>query len=253
MRMQLCIEPKCQTLSLCPAIPWEQFHTLAHRSGFTHRHMHDDRYGRATSLAVRQGVARPRRRRASMPEILYSAMRPTVEPVAAPPPPPPPLSARPVLGPPSPPKQPTTSPQRPTTSPPSRRPRRLSKEFFPTPDSFVTATSAGESERSDADTELKPPRPPPGRQRRASRDSISVEGPIVANDSGEEAIGKGALWARVRGLLWRILDPAAAFPHLVRRTLSVHRACMLLRRTAPALAALGHTEIVAMVCAASEP
>ena len=75
----------------------------------------------------------------------------------------------------------------------------------------------------------------------------------AAKDTGGEATGKGALWARVRGLLWRILDPAAAFPHLVRRTLSVHRACMLLRETAPALAALGHAEIVAMVCAASEP
>ena len=75
----------------------------------------------------------------------------------------------------------------------------------------------------------------------------------AAKDTGGEATGKGALWARVRGLLWRILDPAAAFPHLVRRTLSVHRACMLLRQTAPALAALGHAEIVAMVCAASEP
>ena len=188
-------------------------------------------------------------------------MRPTVEPVAvaAPAPPPAPLlsarparPARPALGPPSPPSK----PQRPTSSPPLRRPRRLSKEFFPASDPFMTAaaTSAAERETPNADTDPNPPRPPPIRQRRASRDAIRVEGVDPAGkDTAEEATGKGALWARLRGLLWRILDPAAAFPHLVRRTLSVHRACMLLRRSAPALAALGHTEIVAMVCAASEP
>ena len=208
----------------------------------THQPANDDRYGRVAPLAVRQGVARPRRRRASMPEVLYSAMRPTVEPVAAAPPPAPPLSARPALGQ----RSPPSKPQRPTSSPPLRRPRRLSKEFFPA--SFVTTTSAA---AQTPDTDPKPPpRPPPERQRRASRDSIRVE---AKDNTDDEATGKGALWARVRGLLWRILDPAAAFPHLVRRTLSVHRACMLLRRTAPALAALGHVQIVAMVCAASEP
>ena len=201
-------------------------------------------------LAVRQEAARPRRRRASMPEMLYSAMRPTVEPEQAVAAPGTPLSARSAL---IPPPSPASQPKRPNSSPPLRRPRRLSKEFFPESGPFGTASSAAASGTPN-DGEPKPPRPPIERLRRASRDNIKVEGAApAAKDTGGEATGKGALWARVRGLLWRILDPAAAFPHLVRRTLSVHRACMLLRQTAPALAALGHAEIVAMVCAASEP
>ena len=201
-------------------------------------------------LAVRQEAARPRRRRASMPEMLYSAMRPTVEPEQAVAAPGTPLSARSAL---VPPPSPASQPKRPNSSPPLRRPRRLSKEFFPESGPFGTASSAAAS-GTPSDGEPKPARPPIERLRRASRDNIKVEGADpAAKDTGGEATGKGALWARVRGLLWRILDPAAAFPHLVRRTLSVHRACMLLRQTAPALAALGHAEVVAMVCAASEP
>ena len=207
----------------------------------------DNMYASVAPLSVRQGPARPRRRRASMPEILYSAMRPTVEPMV-----PPPLPARPIIDPSSP-----SQLRRATSSPPFRSPRNIAAEvlqsrlaegqLLSTPEMQTLREASGL-----ADTNLmQAPRPPlAAHRRRASKISFPIPS-AAAEEEPSEARGSGRQWARVRALLWRILDPAAAFPHLVRRALSVHRACVLLWQQ-PALAAIGKAELVAMVCAASE-
>ena len=127
----------------------------------------------------------------------------------------------------------------------STEPRRLSNRG-----SSRAASRAASHAASRAASRAASPEASPSTSRnvsrRASFDSIGGSLAAADGDDGDGGSSLGLeLWAKVRKLLWRIVNPASAFAHIVRRATFAVKVAATLKRMA-CFAHVSHDELITL-------